>query len=156
MKKIGWENGILISKAKVTIAGNIYDVEPEQYEGNTPLSAENLKKMENNIEEEISRIDLTFEEKERECTWKTIEAVDISEGNSKTFENLINAKEVIIVHEKNGIYLATQIVNVLSGMWIKNQSQDIYASVVVNFTTGRVQNGSSSDTNTWIKKIIYR
>lgn len=53
MKRIGWENGTLVSKAKVSIGGNIYEVESEQYEGNTPLSAENLKKMEDNIEESI-------------------------------------------------------------------------------------------------------
>lgn len=56
MKKIGWENGTLVSKAKVSIGGNIYDVEPEQYEGNTPLSAENLKKMEDNMEEGIEEV----------------------------------------------------------------------------------------------------
>lgn len=55
MKKIGWENGTLVSKGKVTISGNVYEVEPEQYEGKTPLSAENLKKMEDNIEESINK-----------------------------------------------------------------------------------------------------
>lgn len=53
MKRIGWENGVLVSKAKVSIGGTVYDVEPEQYEGNTPLSAENLKQMEDNMEEAI-------------------------------------------------------------------------------------------------------
>lgn len=50
MDRIGWENGTLVSKAKVTINGNIYEVEPEQYEGTTPLSAENMKQMEDNCE----------------------------------------------------------------------------------------------------------
>jgi hypothetical protein len=50
LKRIGWQNGTLVSKAKVDVNGTIYEVEPEQYEGTTPLSAENLISMENNIE----------------------------------------------------------------------------------------------------------
>lgn len=54
MDRIGWENGTLVSKAKVTINGNIYEIEPEQYEGTTPLSAENMKQMEDNTENAIN------------------------------------------------------------------------------------------------------
>lgn len=43
--KFNWENGTLVSKAKVQIGGEIYEVEPEEYSGNTPLSAENLNAM---------------------------------------------------------------------------------------------------------------
>lgn len=45
MAKFNWQNGTLVSKAKVEIGGQIYDVEPEQYSGQTPLSAENLNAM---------------------------------------------------------------------------------------------------------------
>lgn len=55
MKKINWENGTLVSKAKVMIDGTLYEVEPAQYNGKTALSAENLRKMENNIEEAIEK-----------------------------------------------------------------------------------------------------
>lgn len=54
LKKIGWKNGTLVNKASVTINGIVYEVEPEQYSGETPLSAENLKKMEDNIENAIN------------------------------------------------------------------------------------------------------
>lgn len=57
MRKIGWQNGTLISKAKVTINGTIYEVEPEEYDGQTALSAENLIQMENNAENAINGID---------------------------------------------------------------------------------------------------
>lgn len=40
-----WQNGNLVSKAKVQINGQIYEVEPEEYSGNTALSAENLNSM---------------------------------------------------------------------------------------------------------------
>ena len=54
LKRIGWKNGNLVSKATVTIGENIYEVDPEQYSGETPLSAENLKKMEDNTEESLN------------------------------------------------------------------------------------------------------
>ena len=57
MKRVGWKNGTLISKAKVEVDGVIYEVEPEQYSGDTPLSAENLKKMEDNAQEAINKVD---------------------------------------------------------------------------------------------------
>lgn len=50
MKKINWGNGTLISPAKVEIGGVIYEVTPEQYSGTTPISAENLNLMQDNIE----------------------------------------------------------------------------------------------------------
>ena len=57
LKRIGWKNGNLVSKATVTIGENIYEVEPEQYSGETPLSAENLKKMEDNTEEAMNGLE---------------------------------------------------------------------------------------------------
>ena len=54
MKKTNFKNGTLVSKAKVTINSTIYEVEPEEYEGETPLSAEVLNEMQGNIEESIN------------------------------------------------------------------------------------------------------
>lgn len=54
LKRIGWEDGTLVSKAKVEISGQIYEVEPEQYTGTTPLSAAKLKEMEDNTENAIN------------------------------------------------------------------------------------------------------
>lgn len=56
LSKIGWQNGTLVSKAKVEIGGTIYEVEPEEYSGATPLSAENLIQMEENTEDGINEI----------------------------------------------------------------------------------------------------
>lgn len=56
MNKINWQNGTLVSPAKVEIGGVIYDVTPEQYSGSTPLSAENLNQMQDNIEEAIPEV----------------------------------------------------------------------------------------------------
>lgn len=51
LKRIGWENGTLVESAKVLSDGT---VQPAQYEGNTPLSAANLTKMEDNTEEFVN------------------------------------------------------------------------------------------------------
>lgn len=55
MAKFEWQNGTLVSKAKVEIDGKIYEVEPEQYSGQTPLSAENLNQMQDGIYEDIDK-----------------------------------------------------------------------------------------------------
>lgn len=61
LERIGWEDGTLVSNAKVNVQGTIYEVEPEQYSGSTPLSAENLKAMEDNTETAINEVDTKYE-----------------------------------------------------------------------------------------------
>lgn len=56
MDKINFQNGTLVSKAKVTVGGTVYEVEPEEYEGETPLSAEILNEMQDNIENAINTV----------------------------------------------------------------------------------------------------
>lgn len=46
---IVFQNGTLVSNAKVEVGGTVYDVTPAQYEGTTPLSANNLNQMQTNI-----------------------------------------------------------------------------------------------------------
>lgn len=62
LTRIGWENGTLVESGKVLSDGTIQEA---QYQCNTPLSAENLTKMEDNIEdfvnEEIENISASFE-----------------------------------------------------------------------------------------------
>ena len=65
MPKFKWENGSKIVEANVEINGNIFNVNPAQYEGKTPLSAQNLNAMQDAIyedmitEKEILDADLT-------------------------------------------------------------------------------------------------
>lgn len=63
LDRVGWQDGTLISKAKVEIDGTIYDVEPEQYSGQTPLSSANLKKMEDNTEKAINEVNTNLNDK---------------------------------------------------------------------------------------------
>lgn len=117
--------------------------------GDPGISAEILEALQNNIEEAI-------EESVEKNSWTEIANVNLSEGNSTTYTQLIQAKEVMILHEKLNIYLVTIIPRQLSGLWVKNQNMDIEASMFVDFSSGKVSNGSTADTTTWIKSILYR
>lgn len=46
---ITFQNGTLVSNAKVEVGGTVYDVTPAQYEGTTPLSANNLNQLQTNL-----------------------------------------------------------------------------------------------------------
>lgn len=56
MPKFKWENGSKIAEANVEINGNIYNVNSAQFEGKTPLSAQNLNAMQDGIYEDITTI----------------------------------------------------------------------------------------------------
>lgn len=56
MNKINFQNGTLVAKAKVTINGTVYEVEPAEYEGTTPLNAENLNQIQTNAENAINTV----------------------------------------------------------------------------------------------------
>lgn len=56
MNKIPFENGTLVTPAKVVIDGVEYEVIPAVYSGDTPLSKENLNKMQDNIENAIDTL----------------------------------------------------------------------------------------------------
>lgn len=54
MKKIPFEDGVKTQEAYVTIDEQNYQVTPATWTGNTPLKAQNLNKMQDNIEEAIN------------------------------------------------------------------------------------------------------
>ena len=79
MNKINFQNGTLVSKAKVTIGGTVYEVEPAEYEGTTPLNAENLNQIQTNAENSInilqSNLNTTNQNIENLTTYSTTEKV---------------------------------------------------------------------------------
>lgn len=79
MNKINFQNGTLVSKAKVTIGGTVYEVEPAEYEGTTPLNAENLNQIQTNAENSIntvqSNLNTTNQNIENLTTYSTEEKV---------------------------------------------------------------------------------
>lgn len=56
MDKIPFEDGTKTQEAYVTVNGQNYNVTPAVWSGNTPLSAFNLNKMQDNIETAIDNI----------------------------------------------------------------------------------------------------
>lgn len=46
---VGWEDGTVLQPAKVTVQGTEYNVENEVVTGRTPINAQNLRKMDNEI-----------------------------------------------------------------------------------------------------------
>ena len=64
MARFVWQDGTLVSKAKVEVGGTIYEVDPEEYSGTTPLSANNLNAMEDDIYENINAL-------QNAIKWKT-------------------------------------------------------------------------------------
>lgn len=53
LDRVGWQNGTLVQPAKVLEDNTIQEA---QYEGATPLSAENLKKMEDNTQSAVNQL----------------------------------------------------------------------------------------------------
>lgn len=88
MNKINFQNGTLVSKAKVTINGTVYEVEPAEYEGTTPLNAENLNQIQTNAENAIntvqSNLNTTDQNIENLTTYSTTEKVVGTWINRKT------------------------------------------------------------------------
>lgn len=56
MNKINFENGTLVEPAKVIINGVTYNVIPEEWSTNTPLSAEILNQLQSNVEDAINAL----------------------------------------------------------------------------------------------------
>ena len=54
MEKIPFEDGTKTQEAYVTIDGQNYQVTPAMWQGTTPLKAQNLNQMQDNIEEAIN------------------------------------------------------------------------------------------------------
>lgn len=104
LKRIGWEDGTLVSKAKVEVSGQIYDVEPEQYTGTTPLSAANLKEMEDNTEKAI--IEAT--EKNIITAYSTETQKGVSNSTTVTLSESISVGDKLTL-QNNAIVIGREI-----------------------------------------------
>lgn len=62
MKKMLFEDGVLITPAKVLINGIEYEIIPAVYEGKTPFSAENINQLQDNIEKAVNTQIVTIPE----------------------------------------------------------------------------------------------
>lgn len=112
LDRIGWQDGTLVSKAKVEVNGVIYDVEPEQYSGQTPLSSANLKKMEENTEKAINEVDTELNNKITNLT--TYSTNEIKTGKFWNDGKPIYRKTLIYTNKEiaNGTIIAHSIQNI--------------------------------------------
>lgn len=98
---IVFNNGTLVSNAKVEIGGTIYDVEPAQYEGTTPLSANNLNQLQTNLYDYV-------DEKEAEAE-TYIDNKILSKPNGLSYP--ISGDKDLNNIVKNGFYYGNDLVN---------------------------------------------
>ena len=92
MKKILFENGQKVSEAKVTIDEVDYAVTPAVWQGNTPISAYNLNRLQDNLEDEINTVVETQEVEETEIT----DAADVNgkiDVSGNTIQETIEGEE---------------------------------------------------------------
>ena len=90
MEKINWENGELIKGAFVTIDNTEYPVTPDEIDGTTPLDADTLNLMQDNIEDAIDEL------KTQKILW--------SGGSYMNNTQTINLSETVS-SQNNGIVL---------------------------------------------------
>lgn len=162
LQRVGWKNGTLVSKGKVEINGIIYEVEPEQYSGETPLTAENLKAMENNTENAINESELniiaTINEKLR---WKS-QNVNLSYNQSAMIEAIKSANEVMVMFRiSDTSYVPMNYPRTMSGMWLSimaksDAATDARGSAQIDFATGQIKNSTSQYVDLAITKILWR
>ena len=95
MDKIPFVDGTKIKNATVTVNEQEYEVTPAQYSGTTPVSAFNLNKMQNNIENTLVKVSAT-EPNPKADVW-------IKHKDVKNFEILSLQEDDILVND-NGVY----------------------------------------------------
>lgn len=95
MAKFVWQDGTLVSKAKVEIGGTIYEVDPEEYSGSTPLSASNLNAMVDStysdLQEYVDKAIITYGVNAENLTFKTTQGY---QGFNIKFDKIKYSKNV--------------------------------------------------------------
>ena len=91
MGKFNWQNGTLVTPARVEVGGEVYDVTPEQYSGQTPLSAENMNAMQDGIYEDIDKKASKYNVETNGSEVKTGRMIDGKEEYVKRYEITINS-----------------------------------------------------------------
>lgn len=153
LDRIGWQDGTLVSKGKVEVNGTIYEVEPEQYSGQTPLSSALLKKMEDNTEKAINEL------KEEEDGTVLFEKEVGSTGDIALNDNLSNYKyikvfwkvgdnnkseEVLVTLDKN---INLSLIDYIDGkIWLHTKTMTMEDT---KLTVKRYKEYSITDSSQW-------
>lgn len=145
MEKINFENGTLISKAKVEVGGTIYDVEPAQYEGTTPLSAQNLNQIQDNAESAILDLEEAMQEK---IKWKK-QTINLGDNETVTIPEIKETQEIYVKASYNADRGNYAIMNILNDGVNGYYNMEAYywqgaypISVSINWQNGTIRNCS--------------
>lgn len=97
MDKITFENGTLVSPAKITIEGVDYIVTPAVYEGNTPFSAHIMNLLQSKIEKNVVAVSQT-QPTTNEKIWikmgENVEKEIYVKNDNGVFEKFVNVSEL--------------------------------------------------------------
>lgn len=134
MAKFTWQDGTLVSKAKVEINGTIYEVDPEEYSGATPLSASNLNSMQDGIYEDIDEIKnkMIYSKTEKiigkwfdnKNIYQKVIEVPKSSISSTNFEVLHEISNLDTLISARGILVGADTFNIIP--WISGGTYAIY------------------------------
>lgn len=105
MDKINFQNGTLVSPAKVNIDGVIYEIIPAEFDGQTPITAGRLNQMQTNAENAINALNTKLE---GSVLYENAEG--ISEGNIVLNESKANYKRLVF-YSPNGEWLGEMLTN---------------------------------------------
>ena len=136
LDRVGWEDGTLVTPARVTTSTGTYDVTEAQYSGTTPLSAENLKAMEDNVQK-------VFNELQGTVLYENAEGIDT--GNFTINDDLTNYKRIKI-YELNGCCLGeydvagllSNLSNAINLSWEDQGQENLYIKVARLMISGRI------------------
>lgn len=133
MKKIKFKNGTLISKAKVTVNNIVYEVEPAEYEGETPLSASVLNEIQDNIEDAIKEKQTNIDNVENTLNDKITNLTTYSTEEVKTGETWIDGKPIYRKSFTSAVDSSTHRLNIdISDLDIKCGLFDLNNSYINN------------------------
>ncbi len=107
MPKFKWENGSKIAEANVEINGKIYNINPAQFEGKTPLSAQNLNAMQDEIYNDMSTIKELSNENIAE--YEENQGYLINEQNKQLFNGIIPRYENLLNYSSEEVVVGTHM-----------------------------------------------
>ena len=118
MDKIPFVDGTKIKNATVTVNEQEYEVTPAQYSGTTPVSAFNLNKMQNNIENTLVKVSATEPNPKADVWIKHGDDVedDILVNDNGVYNSVLNRKNAISLGIKEQVNITQQGLRILVPM----------------------------------------
>lgn len=162
MEKINWQNGTLIKEAFIEIDGTEYLVTPRQVEGTTPLSANNLNLMQDNIEDAINPLTDYISKRYKTLWTGTWTSGSITVNGASGYHSFIvyvdNSQDPIVCYrDGNGNIMGSIVVGNPNGnQYIKTIRASINGDVLTWDFAKELAHNASSNHGTASNKTIYK